>query len=513
MVFSGSATSSKILIAVRRCTVSRDKDDLTIINKSFLPTADELQEWHILKDAGGPTFSGSPSWKSYLAFLEKSFKKYGLTDIKKDTITYNRWFTSDHREGGDWLLSIDGKGTRVASYWPYSGSTGPEGTTAPLIYYDDEKPPVSIEGKIVVFDIPPLPDPLPPMFDVYRDYEYTSDTESCYKDHFSLKQWYQLAYPIMFGGYDDILTKGKAAGGLVISDMGPERAAGAYMIIYAPSEFGVPALYLDRVSGKQVREAAMKARTATLKLIVKREETETFFLSGFFPGKNYGKENDEIILLLSHTDGPNVTQENGGLGFLALIQYFSHIPQTERQRTLLVVLDPQHYMPGRHVVDWFKLHPETAGKIVASMGIEHLGQLEYREKENDFFPTGKAEVTRLFVQDNDLLIKLAIKAVKDHHLPKTYVHCPPRSGGRWEAMGSVALERDIPGYGFSTDMGAHWSTEARIDKFDKNLALEQIAVATQLTGELMKADLKDIAVKTEGKEGLSFGFKEPGKER
>ena len=80
-------------------------------------------------------------------------------------------------------------------------------------------------------------------------------------------------------------------------------------------------------------------------------------------------------------------------------------------------------------------------------------------------------------------------------------------------MGSVALERDIPGYGFSTDMGAHWSTEARIDKFDKNLALEQIAVATQLTSELMKADLKDIAVKTEGKEGLSFGFKEPGKER
>jgi hypothetical protein len=490
--------------------MSGNKDDLTTINKSFLPTPDELQEWHALKDSWGPALSGSPSWKSYLTFLEEGFKKYGLTDIKKDPITYNRWFTSDDRKTGDWSLSIDGKEIRVASYWPYSGSTGPEGTTAPLIYYDDEKPPASIEGKIVVFDIPSLPDPLPPMFDVYSGFEYVSDADTQPKDHSSLEQWYQLAYPIMFGGYDDILTKGKASGGLIISDMGPERAAGVYMIIYAPSEFGVPSLYLDRVSGKQVREAAMQGRTATLKLIVKREKTETFFLSGFLPGKNYGKENDEIVLLLTHTDGPNVTQENGGLGFLALIQYFSHIPQNERPRTLLFVLDPQHYMPGRHVVDWFELYPESACKIVASMGIEHLGQLEYREKENDFFPTGKAEVTRLFVQDNDLLIKLAIKAVKDHQLPKTFVHCPPRSGGRWEAMGSVALEREIPGFGFSTDMGAHWSIDARIDKFDKELALKQIAVATQLTGTLMKVDLKEITVKKEDKEGVSFGFEKPG---
>jgi hypothetical protein len=79
-------------------------------------------------------------------------------------------------------------------------------------------------------------------------------------------------------------------------------------------------------------------------------------------------------------------------------------------------------------------------------------------------------------------------------------------------MGAVALERDIPGYGFSTDMGAHWSIDARIDKFDKDLALKQIAVATQLTGTLMKSDLKEIAVKLGDKEGVSFGFKAPGKE-
>ena len=76
-------------------------------------------------------------------------------------------------------------------------------------------------------------------------------------------------------------------------------------------------------------------------------------------------------------------------------------------------------------------------------------------------------------------------------------------------MGSVAMEREIPGFGFSTDMGAHWSLDARIDKFDKDLALKQIAVAVQLTGVLMEADLKEIAVKKEDQAGVSFGFEKP----
>jgi hypothetical protein len=486
--------------------VSGKNDELTTINRDFLPASHELQEWHRLKDLQGPTFAGSPSWKSFLTFLEDGFRKCGITDIQKDAITYTSWFTSNDRTTGDWSLAVDGRDIPVASYWPNSGSTDAAGVTAPLIYYDCDNPPTSIEGNIVVFDIEPLPDPLPPMFDVYSGFEFVTDDNTHPTDGFSLRQWYYLAYPGLFGGYNDILKEGKAKGGLVIADMGPERAAGIYMMPYETGAFGIPSLYLDRVAGQQVRDAAQKGLMATLKLLAKQEEAEAFFLSGVLPGKNYGNESDELVLLITHTDGPNLTQENGALGILAVMQYFSHIPQTERQRTLLFVLDPQHYMPGRHAVDWFQGHPETAGKIVTSMGIEHIGQMEYREKGDALYPTGRPEVTRLFVQDNDHLIRTAIKAVQEYQLPRTYIHCPPRSGGRWEAMGSIALERDIPGYGFSTDMSAHWSVEARIDKFDKELAWKQIAVATQLTDELMKADLKKIAITVGDKENLSYGF-------
>ena len=229
--------------------MKRRVDEPATINKSFLPTSDDLQEWHILKDTQGPTFAGSASWKSYLSFLEDGFTKCGLTGIQKDFITYNRWFTSSDRNKGEWTLAIEGKDVRVASYWPNSGSTSTSGITAPLIYYDDDNPPASIEGKIVVFEIPRLPDPLPPMFDVYSGFEYVTEDDTHPTDSFSLKQWYQIAYPGLFGGYNDILKDGKALGGLVISEMGPARASGIYMLPYEASQFDVPSLYLDRVSG------------------------------------------------------------------------------------------------------------------------------------------------------------------------------------------------------------------------------------------------------------------------
>jgi hypothetical protein len=477
-----------------RCSSDSGKDDLTTINKSFLPTVDEFHTWFAFKDKGGPTFAGSPSWKSHVGFIEEGFRKHGVVDIEKDMITYDRWFTSDDRKANDWSLSIDGKEIQVASYWAYSGSTGPSGVTAPLTHYSSKDPPASLEGKIVVFDTPALPDPLPPMFNTKSKYEYASDPENLPTDSFALRSWYEVAYYTRFGGFAEILTEGKAAGALVISNMGLGRAAGTYTLPLTPTVFGIPGLYLDRVAGEVVRDAAMKNRTATVKLMAKTEKAETYFLSGSLPGKHYGKEEDEMILLIAHTDGPNISQENGGLGILAVIEYFSHIPQEKRPKTLLVVLDPQHYMPGRHQVDWYELHPKPAGKIVASVAIEHLGQLEYREKGNDFVPTGEPEATSIFVQDNDLLIKMAIKAVKDHKLPRTAVYCPPKTGGRWEGMGAVALEKRIPGYGISADASAYWSTEARMDRFDTNLAWKQLAVMTQLVGELMKADLKEIAV-------------------
>jgi hypothetical protein len=61
-------------------------------------------------------------------------------------------------------------------------------------------------------------------------------------------------------------------------------------------------------------------------------------------------------------------------------------------------------------------------------------------------------------------------------------------------LGDVAMKRNIPGFGTSTDMSAYWSTAPGIESFDAELARRQVAMLVQLTAGLMTAELADIAV-------------------
>jgi len=78
---------------------------ITTINPRFMVTPQEAQEWQELKDKSGPTYSGSPSWKNYLAFLEEKLKQYGVVDITKNTWTYDRWYTSEWPDSSNWASS------------------------------------------------------------------------------------------------------------------------------------------------------------------------------------------------------------------------------------------------------------------------------------------------------------------------------------------------------------------------------------------------------------------------
>jgi hypothetical protein len=55
---------------------------LTKVNPEFLVTPTEARTWHAAKDSmGGPTMTGSPSWRNYLAILEKGLRDSGCVGI------------------------------------------------------------------------------------------------------------------------------------------------------------------------------------------------------------------------------------------------------------------------------------------------------------------------------------------------------------------------------------------------------------------------------------------------
>ena len=229
---------------------------LTELNSDWVVAADEAYQWASVKNDNLPTLTGSQEWLNYMAFLEQMLAQYGTVDGVKNSWEFERWFTSE--DSRQWSLVSNGAPVRVASYGAYSGSTGSEGITAELIYYDHDNPPEDIEGKIVV--IPTRPHPSPPFSEDYlinyafNDYEYATDAETLPppfefvdpSESFTFDIWWQLAQ-----GLDKIPAQGKAAGAVIVYDMAFDRTQGLYTFA-VPKRYDAPTLILSREDGAAV---------------------------------------------------------------------------------------------------------------------------------------------------------------------------------------------------------------------------------------------------------------------
>jgi hypothetical protein len=496
---------------------------LTELNPDWSVTVDDAVAWSTVKNENLPTLTGSPEWLNYLAFLESKLQEYGTVDHFKNSWEFERWDTSD--DNTDWSLVSDGADIRVAQYGAYSGSTRPDGITAELIYYDHDNPPESIEGKIVV--IPTRPHPQKPYDQDYlinytfNDYEYATSADTLpppfefVPPEFSITFdiWWQLAQRL-----ERIPAEGNAAGAIIVYDMAFERTEGIYSFP-VPKYYDSPTLILSREDGVAVIDDAKAGKTATLRLEATLEPAEAYQLVAYLPGKDYGTERDEQIVLVNHSDGPSITQDNGALGLLAIVKYFSNIPREERPRTLTVYLDCRHYMPGMERahsdVSWLNRYPEARDKIVAMIQAEHLGEMDFREVDGVVEAVGLPEQSYLWSRNNEVLIDAAIGAVKKYGWLRAQVSVPERPGQDggiqqvWWGVGALGNPGkdpygkplrncevwhclDIPGFGLGGFLGHYWSTAADISRWNKDLFVSQALTMTELTGVLMASDLDAI---------------------
>ena len=489
-----------------------------------------------------PTLTGSKEWKNYMAFLEDEFKKYGVVDFYKNTWEFDKWSISE--DPSNWTLSVNGKDIRVAYYGAYSGMTDLEGVTAEMIYYDHSNPPKDIKDKIVI--IPTRKHPTKPYSNnyltnfTYNEYEYVLDGDTLPEPFefvdpetsFSFDIWYQLAQRL-----DQIPEDGEAAGAVIVYDMAYDRTKGLYTFP-VPDHYQSPTLILSREDGAEVIQAAKENKNATIVLNSNIEKSEAFQLIGYLPGKNYGTEKDEQIILTNHTDGPSITQDNGALGILGIIKYFSNIPQEQRDRTLLIYLDCRHYMPGMEQahknVSWLKKNPDLKNKVVGLIQAEHLGEMDYKEVNGEILPTGYTEQSYLWTRNNDYLVDAAKKALDRYGWSRGMLSVPERPGPNgniqqvWWGVGIIALANElrnnndcdeyscsedpssqsplvwdgsscevwtclnVPAYGQGGFLGYYWNKYSDISKWNSELFVKQTSTLIDLTGVLMYSDLDII---------------------
>ncbi len=165
-------------------------------------------------------------------------------------------------------------------------------------------------------------------------------------------------------------------------------------------------------------------------------------------------------------------------------------------------IDNRHYLPGGEAAfaehDWLANHPEARERIVAVIGVEHLGQIEFVEDAGHLRPSGRVDPSHLWVTNNQRMIDMAIAAVADNGLKGAAVRVPARPGrhgksqGPWYGLGRLANELHTPGFATMGTMGVYWATSSRLDRFDPTLFCRQIATVSQLTGHLMLADMATL---------------------
>jgi hypothetical protein len=530
--------------------------DVTKINKSFMISQDTALAWNTFKSQGGPTYAGSPSGVRYANFLLTTAQELGLVDIDFVDIPYQRYVVNDwpdvrtHQFGTgveiEKLVS-DGVGVPVvASYGMTSGGTTVTGpVTAPMIYYDPANPPSDsdIKGKILVAKTVPYPAPVP---NVNGPYAYSSsilgsytETDYIYRSpgkwsdpykpipaKVSSSQWGRWVWS-QLGGYEKPAIRAGAVGMVVVYDLSPAMALGVTeRSVYSTTGNGgpgtvyvnVPTLTLDRVNGAKVLQDAKAGKSATLTLNAFFETSQGKEIIGYLPGKDYGTPADRQILIATHQDAMSLSEENGGLGMLGVLNYFNHIPQAQRPRTIVFWFDNRHFMPGGEgawgAYDYYKIHPEKAAPLVATMGMEHMGAkatIETGVGGNDYVystaaPKDGGVITSYILMDpTEWMFKQIKQAAEQNSWVRVEAKTnalPGMHGGYQSPVKSPltkggSLNPKRPSFGLAGDWpGAATQTYAQLMTmaqgaelgFDPDYFVQQVAGMSQVVGNLMVVD-------------------------
>lgn len=360
-----------------------------------LPGLEEVWGWQVFMNDLGPRYTGNKAHQAYVNFLDIQLKAFGL-DVAYDNYVFPRW---EARRTALKLLAGDSpQDIAVSSYYPYSGQTTYAGVEGELVYLgslpkDVFSTDLDLKGKIALVDAPLPPMPLSDWYKLWGSYNLGGETAF---PATMLRVPYNL---FLVPG----LKKARDAGarGVIFAwtNVSEENAADQYLPFTLPPPLfpdrglqDLPALWVGRRAGHRLRQGAETGCKVNLTLeadIIPNAPTRSII--AMLPGES----SDEVILVNTHTDGPNATEENGGLALLALAKYFAHQPQSSRKRTLAFVLATGHfalaYVPSiQKVIDNF---PDLIKKTVAALTIEHLGTREWVDDPSgwQYYPTGHHE--------------------------------------------------------------------------------------------------------------------------
>ncbi|OAA61528.1 hypothetical protein ISF_05607 [Cordyceps fumosorosea ARSEF 2679] len=328
------------------------------------PNIDYQAELDVLKQIG-PRLTGSEQHNQLIDHIETRLKNIGY-DVHSDPFSFQYMppFTSPA------TLKIGDESIHISSVFPYSGFTAPEGITGKLVRL---RGPLhrwsSARDQIAVVALTNPPVPFSALVSVW-DGSAPWGPENA-----------PLLPATLLGAS---IAKARAAGVRAVvvawdaASMSPAAAANQYLP-FTMAYQDLPVVFVAGTASARVLEAAAD-ETATLTLPspgLRQASSRSVWAVA------EGEEPGETVLVVTHTDGVNVVEENGHVGVLQLAQ--DARAKKPRRTHVFVFVSGHMRIPavsehGQATSKWLRDHPEwwrDERKAVAALVIEHLGAMEY----------------------------------------------------------------------------------------------------------------------------------------
>jgi hypothetical protein len=389
-----------------------------------LPSMNDVWRWHQQLATMGVRYTGSPGHVSFTNWLQQQFSAIPGFQLNIDRIPFHRWLAQD------WSLSINQDPAAgpsgpvpVSYYYPYSGTTGPSGISGKLVdlgmYMNTPTYWARAAGEIALVRVPPSIFSLDSLQMLTGGFERSKTSLQAVADY-AMYASLQMnpAFQGVFAPVPLLDARNARVRGVICvwTGMSDDQVANQYNPFttkYPNSQGrpvrddpGCPALWVGDHTGRSLaRSAAIGQVKVTLTLtasITPDAATETVW--GALPGS--GADHQRGLIVNTHTDGPNVPEENGALGMLALARYFA---PRQRRRDLYFVMVTGHFQLGqrqfnqdipnaRAVVGndatsrWMNDHPAIYQNALAGLTLEHLGCRMWADDANGRYrPTGNYE--------------------------------------------------------------------------------------------------------------------------
>ena len=456
---------------------------------TFEISRERIQSGMETMNSFGLRLTGSEGQQKFADYLKDEIHKMGFKTYS-DLYSFDRW---EEKHSSIKIINPNGdEEIEVTSAWPYSGETDENGITEEIVeIFGKHINYLPSRGKIALVKVKDL-EKVPTGF--------AFNQRNSYPKGLSLPKNYKGPVADSFVKIP-LISVAKAMGVKAViciwEGMSDEMVKGQYLPFIMDYQ-GIPALWVGEESGKKLKKAAKEKKKVNLVLTAEKEnnaKAESFYT--VIEGKN----KKEAIIINTHTDGINCVEENGPV---AMLEMMRHLKDIELDRTLIFVFVTGHFrLPNfkQHDIQasskWLKNHRDMWDgkkghiKAVASLGVEHLGCTEWKDKDGKYQCTNPIDVELVYTAN-----KAMDKVYYDSLEGRTMIRTVTVKGHNFLHFGEGQPPRNvgIPDISLVTapDYLTAINETHQMEKFSLDLMCEQIETFLKMTLTLDKMSAKEI---------------------